>query len=389
MADSTDTAGDTGSPQPIIPGPGGRTRVSRNKIVLVAALTAATLGAAGLAAMALPAGAGTRPSLPDISAEELLASALDARPPAMAGTVAVDNALGLPMLPGLPSQLGNGDTRVRVWFDGDGRSRVALPSPGGEQTAVYDGTTMWRWSSADRTVTKVTHPPADRPGRPDFDPASVAGELLNVIRPTSTVAVDGTATVADRPAYELVLAPSPTERTLLREVRVALDSQTRLPLRLAVLANGTDDPVFSIGFTQVSFGPQDAALFRFTPPAGATVTEQSPAERAASGGPAGPFGGRDPVTIGDGWDTVVVATLPDGTLAGAAPSRPGRPPVGRGGGARLDPRALLERIGTPVSGPWGSGHLISTAVLSVIVTDDGRVAAGAVPEQVLLEALSR
>ena len=352
--------------------------------MLVAALTAATLGAAGLAAMALPAGAGTRPSLPDISAEELLASALNARPPAMAGTVEVDNALGLPALPGLPSQLGNGDTHLRVWFDGDGRSHLALPSPGGEQTVVYDGTTVWRWSSAGRTVTKVAHPATDRPGRGDLDPASVASELLNLIRPTSTVAVDGTATVADRPAYELVLAPAPTERTLLREVRVALDSRTRLPLRLAVLANGTDDPVFSIGFSQVTFGPQDASLFRFTPPAGATVTEQDPAERAGAGGP---FGGREPVTVGDGWDTVVLTTLPAGALTGTAPSRPGRPPVG--GGAGLDPRALLARVGTPVSGPWGSGQLVSTAVLSVIVTSDGRVAAGAVPQQVLVEALSR
>jgi outer membrane lipoprotein-sorting protein len=385
MADTPDTPCDTGSPQPAAD-PGGRSRVGRRKLVLVAAATAATLGAAGLAAMALPAGAGTRPSLPDIAAEQLLASALDARPPAMAGTVEVDNALGLPALPGLPSQLGNGDTRMRVWFDGDGRSRVALPGPSSERTVVYDGTTVWRWSSAGRTVTKVTHPATGRPDRTGLDPASVAGQLLDMIRPTSTVAVDGTAMVADRPAYELILAPAPTERTLLREVRVALDSQTRLPLRLRVLANGTDDPVFSVGFSQVTFGPQDASLFRFTPPAGATVTEQGPDEQAATGGP---FGSREPVIVGDGWDTVLVAALPDGALSGAAPSRPGRPPVGGTGGAGLDPRSLLERIGTPVSGPWGSGHLVSTAVLSVVVTDDGRVAAGAVPQQVLLEALSR
>ena len=49
----------------------------------------------------------------------------------------------------------------------------------------------------------------------------------------------------------------------------------------------------------------------------------------------------------------------------------------------------LSTIGTPVTGSWGSGRLITTAVGSAIVTDDGRVAAGAVPEQVLTEALSR
>ena len=49
----------------------------------------------------------------------------------------------------------------------------------------------------------------------------------------------------------------------------------------------------------------------------------------------------------------------------------------------------LSALGTPVSGPWGSGRLITTAVATAIITDDGRVAAGAVPEQVLTEALAR
>jgi hypothetical protein len=37
----------------------------------------------------------------------------------------------------------------------------------------------------------------------------------------------------------------------------------------------------------------------------------------------------------------------------------------------------------------GSGRLISTAVASAIVTENGRFAAGAVPAQVLTEALAR
>ena len=371
------------------------TGMKRNKVVLVSALTAATLGAAGLAALALPAGAGEQPSLPAVSAEELVASALSARPPALAGTIHIDNALGLPALPGLPSQVLSGSSDVRVWLDGEGRSRVAMPSHAGEQTMVDDGTTLWRWDSDGRTVTKITHP--DGAAEHDAavsDPATAAGELLAVIRPTSTVAVDGTATVAERPAYELVLSPVPSERTLLREVRVAIDSQTRIPLRLDVLANGTNDPVFSIGFAQLSVGTQDPALFRFSPPEGATVTEPDIVAHPDATGPdaagpdsAGPLGGTRPATVGDGWDTVVVATLPDGALSGG--DRTGRDPSGHPPAQGLDPKALLERIGTPVSGQWGSGRLISTAVLSVIITDDGRVAAGAVPQQVLIEALSR
>lgn len=362
---------------------------NRNKVVLVSALAAATLGVAGLAALAVPAGAGEQPVLPDVSAADLLSSVLDAQPPALAGSIEVDNALGLPTIPGLPSDLIGDGSRIRVWLDGDGRSRISVPSQAGEQTVVDDGTTVWKWESAGRTVTRIDKSEHARTDT-GMDPAAMATELLELVRPTSTVAVDGTAEVAERPAYELVLAPTPTERTLLREIRVAIDSETRLPLRLVVLANGTDDPVFSIGFDELTVGPQDAALFRFTPPAGAAVTEPDlphdtdggPGSGPGTGPDGGLFGGEDATIVGDGWDTVIVTELPTGALT--------RPVPGAGQHGRdLDPTALLDKIGTPVSGPWGDGRLISIAVGSVIITEDGRLAVGAVPQQVLVEALSR
>ena len=49
----------------------------------------------------------------------------------------------------------------------------------------------------------------------------------------------------------------------------------------------------------------------------------------------------------------------------------------------------LAGLGTPISGSWGSGRLIKTAVATAIITDNGRIAVGAVPEQVLSETLSR
>ncbi|MGH3587811.1 MAG: outer membrane lipoprotein carrier protein LolA, partial [Pseudonocardia sp.] len=78
----------------------------------------------------------------------------------------------------------------------------------------------------------------------------------------------------------------------------------------------------------------------------------------------------EPTAVGDGWDTVYVA---------AAPTDAERP----------EGVPDLAELGTPVTGPWGTGRLISTAVANVIVTDDGRIAVGAVPEQVLTEALAR
>ena len=161
-----------------------------------------------------------------------------------------------------------------------------------------------------------------------------------------------------------MLTPAPTERTLLREVRVAVDAEKRVPLRLTVLATGSSDPALQVGFTDLTFGPQDPALFTFTPPPGATVTD-APARDAQTR--------PESTTVGDGWDTVKIMRRPaDTTPATTGPDAPD-----------------LSTIGTPVSGTWGSGRLITTAVGSAIVTDDGRIAAGAVPAQVLTDALSR
>ncbi len=329
-------------------------------------------GVVGLGLLALPGGAGAAPVLPPVTPEELVTSVLQADPDAFAGTVELDNALGLPAVPGIPAA---GTSGARIWSDGEDGGRVQIASDTGEQTLVSDGTTFWAWDSEDRTV--VTGSKEEQPAeeRAAVDPAAAATEAIRTLQTSSDVTVDGTSEVAGRPAYELVLTPAPDERTLLREVRIAVDAEQRIPLRLTVLAQGSTDPALQLGFTELTFGPQDPTLFTFTPPPGATV--ETPPARPEGARPEGApeFDGVAPQVVGDGWDTVVVASMPQD----AAPA----PEDGDEG----DLRGQIAGFGTPVSGPWGSGTLISTAVGSAIVTDDGRIAAGAVPEQVLTEAL--
>ncbi len=330
--------------------------------------------------VALAPTAAAAPPLPPVSPEDLVASVITAKPGPLNGTVTVDNELGLPALPNAP-QAANGTSTARVWSNGDGKGRVALPSAEGERTLVSDGTTRWSYDSTDRTATKAPAHPATPPSRPDVpggvdpqtDPAGAATAMIADLRKTSTVSVEGTAEVAGRSAYQLVLTPLPTERTLLREVRVSVDAEKRLPLQLSVLATGSPQPALTIGFSDITFGPQDQSLFAFTPPPGTTVKD-APARQGDHGTP--PAGAQAPRTVGDGWDRVVIAQRP-----AAAPNAPKQPDQG---GA-----PDLNALGTPVSGPWGQGRLITTAVATAIVTNDGRIAAGAVPEQVLSEALGR
>ncbi|GAA4933922.1 outer membrane lipoprotein-sorting protein [Actinomycetospora succinea] len=340
-----------------------------------AGLGAGLVAAVGVGLVVAPAGAAAAPVLPPISPEDLVSSVMTAQRGPLAGEVEVDNALGLPAVPGAP-QLANGTSTIRVWSGGEGRGRVAIPSPDGERTLVSDGTTRWAYDSQDRTATRSPAgdhqgPPEGAPGQ-DQDPTTAATQAIATLRQTSTVAVDGTAEVAGRAAYQLVLTPQPTERTLLREVRVAVDAETRLPLQLTVLAQGSAEPALQVGFSEITYGPQDPSLFTFTPPPGTTVRDGQDGGRP-DGQQGRPEGERR--TVGDGWDTVIV----------------GRAPAREGGEQQQRPEGApdLSALGTPVSGPWGSGRAITTAVATVIVTDDGRIAAGAVPQQVLTEALAQ
>ncbi|QWF82189.1 LolA family protein [Amycolatopsis sp. CA-230715] len=352
------------------------------KKALAAAAVGTAAGVAGLAFIAMPADAGEAPELPAVSAEELVQSAVTAPTPALNGSVKLTNNLGLPV--GLPGTAALNADSARVFTDGQGHSKVSMQKGAGEQTVVHNGNTVWTYNSGSNTATKTTLPAGAENKHADgqaVDPAAMAAKVLGAVRESSTVSVEGTARVAGRAAYELVLTPKPTERTLLREVRVAVDAEKRLPLELSVLSNGSADPALQVGFTDVSFTPQPANLFEFTPPAGAKVTEQQPKIDQQDKDKAKAEIQQNLKTVGTGWDTVLVGQLPADALSNMGKGKADKH------GESVDPKAFLDKISKPVSGAFGTGHVVSTKVGTALLTDDGRVAAGFVPEQVLVEAL--
>ncbi|WP_447005671.1 LolA family protein [Saccharothrix isguenensis] len=373
--------------------------MDRRRVTVAAAAVGVIAGATGLGVLAMPAGAGPAPVLPDVSAEALVESVLNAEPAAFGGSVAVNNDLGIPALAGVP-QLSDGASTLRMWTDGTGKVRVQLPGANSERTFVDDGQTAWLWDSAEQTVAKMPHGSfehqelelGERHDAPT-DPVTMSRQVVAAIQQYSDVTVDGTARVANRPAYELVLTPKPTERTVLREVRIAVDSELRVPLRMAVLTNGTSAPAMQVGFSELNVGPQDASLFAFTPPAGAKVNEPEFEKPTAQDEAAAEqaLAEAKPQVIGEGWDVVLAARTPQAALAGLAEQQEqrgaGRPQ--HGGGEDVDVEGLLKQLGKQVSGDWGSGTLITTRVGGVLVADDGRVVAGAVTEQVLLDAIGQ
>ena len=327
-------------------------------------------------ALAAPLQAGAVVDLPDRTPAELLTLVGESQVQALSGTIEQSSALGLPELPedgptgnaGAASVLDllSGSHTARIYAGGADSIRVQVLDRLAERNLVQSGDEAWLYDSRDNTVVHATL--AGRqgdagPGGAPLTPAQLAERMLAAIDPNTEVTVGADAMVAGRSAYELVLTPRSTG-TLVESVSIAVDSETGMPLRVSVQARGQGEPAFSLAFTELALEAPPAAVFDFEPPAGATVVEITlPAGPAGTDAPGTDAPGAGPAVsgatvAGEGWDSVL--QLP----AGSVPS-----------GFRTDP--LFDQLSAAVPG----GRLFRSALVNVLLTDDGRVFAGTVPAE--------
>ncbi|MGE5286922.1 MAG: LolA family protein [Micromonosporaceae bacterium] len=477
---------------------GGRfrgTRARRLRWAVPAGVVVATAG--GVLAASLVATAQATPELPSRTPAQLLAAVAGRTGPlpAFTGTVVETASLGFPELPGggdptsLQSLL-TGSHTIRVWYADPQHLRLAIPGQLSETDVIRNGQNLWTWSSTHNTVTHTRlaagdgHEAEPPMTKGPLTPQQAANQVLAAVGPTTTVSIASNVTVAGEPAYELVLAPKDS-RSLIGQVRIAIDAHRSVPLRVQVFARGSSAPAFQIGFTSIAFTRPAAANFDFKAPAGAKVQESGTAGPLAAGPirirpvPAGarpgavvriengrpvimrngkvvaakgttpippPFmnggqavvrngkvvqvncpvavplpsrdgkqivvrngkavavtgrskvpvrsgtvipakcrmaiaaeGGPRPTVIGKGW--LAVAVNPSGLLGGPALGDPG-------GLAGRELNALLGSA-SQVSGTWGSGRLVRTKILSILLTSDGHMLAGAVTPDVLYSAAAK
>jgi outer membrane lipoprotein-sorting protein len=329
------------------------------------------------------------PSLPPRSAAQLLVDVQNAKIAGLSGTVVETADLGLPSLSGLGSggaditKLIAGSNTARVWYAGEEKARIAILGTLGETDVIRNGNTVWTWRSADNTATQTTLSPGTASRKPDglssgmpSTPQEAADAALAAIDPTTTVSTTGAASVAGRDAYELVLAPK-DPASLIGQVRLAIDAEQHIPLRVEVYAKGANNPAVRIAFQQISFTVPDAEQFAFNPPAGAKVTTAKPDElqkRADDATKAKPRDGVKPTVVGKGWTSVLVAKMPAGDSAkNTGPAQA---------------KGLIDAL-PKVSGSWGSGHLLKSSLFSALITDDGRVFVGAVAPETLYAAAGK
>ncbi|MFE4307217.1 outer membrane lipoprotein carrier protein LolA [Streptomyces sp. NPDC056891] len=384
--------------------------------VAVAGVAAATIGLVPALA------ASGDPDLPEITAQQLIEKIAASDTQTLSGTFRISTDLGLP-LEGLTSGLGglaggmggggstsadpserltqliSGSHTLRVAADGPERQKLTLLDGSDEYSLIHNGNDVWAYDSKSKEVFHEKAPAGtDAPGAHDGPkgqelpgtPKQLADEVLKAAGDTTSITVDGTAKVAGRDAYQLVIKPKQSGSTV-ESVKIAVDAANGTPLKFTLASVEGGKPVVDAGFTKIDFSKPAASDFTFKAPEGAKVTEGG-AEKAA-GEKSDPFGGQLPKGLEDAFG---------GFGPGAASDKGGVNVIGEGWTtiAKIDTGApapktdeapkefqgLLDSFGDKVTGAFGSGTLFKTKIVNALLTDDGRVYVGAVTKDALVDA---
>ncbi|KOG09263.1 LolA family protein [Streptomyces viridochromogenes] len=400
--------------------PSGRRKAARYVVpVAVVGVAAATIGL-------VPALADSGdPDLPEITAAQLIEKIGQSDVQQLSGTFKITTDLGLPDLGGLESsfasgamgsgsgsgdgsaadpsakltELASGTHTLRVALDGENRQKLSLLENASEYSLIHNGKDIWGYDSKSNEVFHGTAEEAKGEQKKEDLPATpkdFAEEALKAVDDTTSVTVDGTAQVAGRDAYRLLIKPKQSGTTV-GAIIVAVDAKTGMPLKFTLTPSSGGSAVIDAGFTQVSFAKPAASTFDFTPPKGATVTEEGELEGKAgergasksedelrkefdkelgglkSEGKHGKGAEGGPEVIGEGWNSVAVFdTGGEGIPSGAE--------VGG------DMGGFLDSLGDKVTGKFGSGTVFKTRLINALITDDGKVYVGAVDKDALVKA---
>jgi len=348
-----------------------RTRRSRWLVPVVLA------GVIGLMALVPTLAAGAQsPSLAPITPQALLEKVQAAHVDGLSGTIELTTNLGLPDLSALsgavsgdrggfnPVDLLAGMHSAQVWASDRGFKATYSDGPLSEDDVVATRHDVWTWQSQGQQVTHLVLPapsatgkqtapsPTPPTGEPVETPDQVASAILGAVAPSTDVTVGDTATVAGRASYQLELRPRDANSTV-DHVAIAVDSDSGLPLRLQIFAKGQSKVALEFGFSSLDLSVPSAGTFTFTPPPGAQVKTETVGGTHDASGPGG-HNASAPQTVGEAWGSVAIFEV-----------------------GQLPPQAgALSRMATPL--PDGSGRLISTALVNVLLLDNGKVAVGAV-----------
>jgi outer membrane lipoprotein-sorting protein len=381
----------------------GRRKAARYLVpVAVAGVAAATIG---LPALAGPAD----PSLPKITARQLIEKIAASDTQQLSGNVKLSADLGIPSPGGVAGsflsggaggdkdgasaapgsklmELASGTHTLRVAADGPDKQRVSILDSTAEYSLIHNGQQIWAYDSKSNQVYHDTS--AERPANTGpkagtdklpTTPKAFADEALKAVSPGTSVSVDGTAQVAGRDAYQLLIKPKQSGSTI-GSVRVVVDAKTGTPLRFTLAPSEGGNAAIDVGFTKVDFSKPAASTF--TPPKGAKVTEGGTHRKPKTDHrTAVPDGFKGLNIIGKGWTSI--AQFDTGNGQGVGPDSRA---AGQRGDVPAAAQGFLDSFGDKVSGKFGSGTVFHTRLVNALLTQGGKVFVGTVDKDALVRA---
>lgn len=351
-------------------------------IVPVGAFTVAVAATAVTAAIIV---SGTpRFGPPHLGPRALIAAVDTAQNRGYSGTLLAQMPLNFPMsaaatAAGSPIMLMTGTQSLRYWYGGPDRQRVALLARSSETDVFQVGDDLWQWDSQTRVASHTSLPAGAvaGPGAPvspapltiaTLTPQQLAVRTLAAVDENTELSVSSGRLVADRHTYELVLKPGEADRSRIAAVHIEVDARTKVPLGVQVYARGIAQPCLDVAFTSIVYKTPSPDYFEFSPPAHATVVRGVQPQLIAGTRDAGATTITPPHVPAITWSSITEYRTVNGAPA---------PTLAQAGDAMAK-----------VEGAWGSGRLLETPLLCMLLGDDGRVFAGSVEPDVLYAAAS-
>jgi outer membrane lipoprotein-sorting protein len=283
---------------------------------------------------------------------------------------------------------------ANVYVDGVDKARLQILDQLSERQFIRNGADLWFYDAGKQLVQHAVINPADEAqAKKDAlnffnansaqlpfnatSPAAVADYFLDQAGKDTTFIVGKDAKIADRGVYQLTMAPK-NAGSLFESVTMSVDAATGLPLGVLVKAVGQSTPAFEVAFESITFAKPAASNFNFVAPAGTTVakvpvptrsdlekiTVKSPttADKATAKAKAEEL-------VAQGWAAVV--EVPADMIPAQFKA--------------IKENKLFIELTKPVAG----GRIFATVLMNVFIADDGRIFAGSVTPQKLLEAAKK
>ncbi len=270
-------------------------------------------------------------------------------------------------------ELITGEHRVRI-FVGETGMRAQILDRMSQRDLIVNQEAVWTYDSREQVATYASidqskveqgklsaleqmEKYAAEIGIDLTNPQAVADYVMSQIGDSSEVSVGVDHFKAGRTAYELIVRPN-SSVSLVDSVVLSIDSETAVPLAATVYSVEQSEPAIQVGFESISFADQDESLFTFTAPAGTEVTNLDELQSPEFDAPEKqPLEGEKPQMVGEDWESVVIMPASEANVL-----------------AEIQDNQLLSSLLKPVAG----GVAFETPLVKVLITNDGRIFAGAV-----------